>query len=117
LSRSVIEKVVSSQDFWDLLFSYRNSLVPDEHVFINAVKRILPDEQFIYRTVHKKMDLLNENVIDDKEISTAIEQGYWFVRKIRQAIEWQSVARIREKYFSQRELKYDKEIAISSDVI
>jgi hypothetical protein len=103
LSRSVIEKFVLSQDFWDILFSYRNSLVPDEHVFPNAAKRILPDEPLIYRTIHRKTDLVSEDYIDDQVVLDSIEKGYWFVRKVRQLSEWESVERVREEYFAKND--------------
>jgi hypothetical protein len=104
LSRAAIEKMVSSQDFWDILFSYRSSFVPDEHILYQVAKQ-LPDEPFIYRTIHfMKMDV----PIDQKNVLEAIKRGYWFIRKVKKPQDWQVVEKVREKHFAKAKEEHRK---------
>jgi hypothetical protein len=79
--------------------------VPDEHVVINAMRRIISPDRFTFRSVHKKFDFWNTSDINDAEVATTIEQGYWFLRRVRYDFEREAIERVREKYFGQRKFQ------------
>ena len=114
LTRSVIEKLVASQDFWDILFSHRYAMIPDEHAIVNAVKRVLPDEPFIYHNVHWK-SWNGEKYFDEQDVLSAIERGSWFIRRIRKLEEWAVVERVREEQYAKNLLLKKEEL--TTDVI
>ncbi len=77
-------------------------MIPDEHAIINAVKRVLPDEPFIYHNVHmKSWDY--EKFVEEKDVLSAIAQGSWFIRRVRKLEEWAIIERVREEYWAKEE--------------
>ena len=98
LSRSVIEKLVSSQEFWDILFSCRSTLVPDEHALINAIKRIMPQEPFIYHNIHYKN--WSARPVDEEMVKKAMDGDSWFIRKLVNPEQFDMVKRMREERFN-----------------